>query len=695
MSRVQPILPNRHARGLCLDARVLRSCGCAPAISTDDLLEIPSYFLGPATRSIHLFVEKVPWWARLLRPDRVWLLWNHEIVKTYSALAWVSLILCKTEIGLKRAQAEIAVRNLQAEAVMIGFTSWSEENFPRPEVPAALNPGNGFLHVGGQSGFKQTLQVLEAWLQRPDFPVLTVICFWGCRDPIPEELRERTRRAVNIVWHDTPLPSYQLERLMGAHPFHLHTSAAEGFGHSLNRSRATGAVILATDAEPMANFANLKIPSCTEGLWSRCSPADIGSAVERALALSESERALMAAENQDQAAQSHDCFRTRFRQLLRERVGTLEPPPLKAHDSLAREAHFFMGRLPATTGGERYNEVCLQALNEAGCPTTYHWVSPYRAFSLVGLIPHLGDFLCSPFLALFFAWRRGLFLIDEHFLGPFRLTNLIRKTLGLGPLVVVVHHLDHYSSCQACPPSALQQTYHRSLFEPADLVIAVSRFTRDEVRSVGVDEQRIKIVQPGFSPSLKSLRRPSDGPLRCLVLGRCEPRKDWETVLRALARIPPSEVQVNFVGSLESAHFRRVVKPLHRELGLQNRAFFRGQLDTAELQDFFAISDLLIHPSKLEGFGIVLLEAMDWGLPVVATLAASIPELVEDGRDGLLFPPGDEAALARILEELATSPERLQELSNNGKAKSATYTWDRTREGFLAAVSPFLAEPTR
>lgn len=113
-------------------------------------------------------------------------------------------------------------------------------------------------------------------------------------------------------------------------------------------------------------------------------------------------------------------------------------------------------------------------------------------------------------------------------------------------------------------------------------------------------------------------------------------------------------------------------------LGLAERVAFAGRVDNDELPSYYAAADVGILPSCTAGeaFGIVLLEAMAAGLPVIASRLPGVRSVVSDGRDGLLAEPGDAADLADKIRRLADRPELRRAMGRQGRAKvEAQYAW--------------------
>jgi glycogen(starch) synthase len=121
--------------------------------------------------------------------------------------------------------------------------------------------------------------------------------------------------------------------------------------------------------------------------------------------------------------------------------------------------------------------------------------------------------------------------------------------------------------------------------------------------------------------------------------------------------------------------------PEHHRTRIRRMGRVGGQLK----QDLLAATDLFVLPSRVDSFGIVYLEAWAYGVPVVGCRAGGVPDVIDDGADGLLVEFGDVAGLASAIEILLADPERRRAMGARGRAKVETrYTWDRIYHGLLA-----------
>ncbi len=213
----------------------------------------------------------------------------------------------------------------------------------------------------------------------------------------------------------------------------------------------------------------------------------------------------------------------------------------------------------------------------------------------------------------------------------------------------------------------------RAFARPARRLIAISDAVRVFLERAGYDPAKLVTIRYGLDelpaapsePTPAAAGIPADAPL-ALAVGRLIEQKDHATLLRAFARVrsavPQARLAILGSGPLE-AETRRLVA----ELGLDDAVAIPGRTD---IREWLERADVFVHTSRWEGFGIVLLEAMLAGLPVVATRVSAHPEIVADGETGLLVEPGDDAGLAEALGALLADPARAAALGAAGKRRA-------------------------
>ncbi|MBI4426669.1 MAG: glycosyltransferase family 4 protein [Candidatus Kerfeldbacteria bacterium] len=188
-----------------------------------------------------------------------------------------------------------------------------------------------------------------------------------------------------------------------------------------------------------------------------------------------------------------------------------------------------------------------------------------------------------------------------------------------------------------------------------------------EIIPNGVDTER-------FSPSVKPFPQYRDGVFTILFVGRMDPRKGAKYLFSALPyveqQLPTYRVLV--VGKGWMKKYYHTFVPLH----LRRRVIFAGYATPEELPRYYRSADVYCSPATgNESFGIVLLEAMASGVPVVAADIEGYRHVMTDGREGLFARPRDPYALAQQLVSLAHQPERRQRLAQAGRQTATQYDW--------------------
>ncbi len=217
----------------------------------------------------------------------------------------------------------------------------------------------------------------------------------------------------------------------------------------------------------------------------------------------------------------------------------------------------------------------------------------------------------------------------------------------------------------------------RRIIHRSDAVTVISRHTAAEVDRLvpGTEVRTIPFGAAGAAARTHAATTPPQRrrgmPLEVLFVGRLVERKGVSILLEAAALLRDEiDLHVTIVGG---GPLSEALREQSARLGLGDRVEFTGVVDEAELERRFSGADLFVLPAvtdakgDVEGLGVVLIEALLHGVPVVASRSGGIPDIVRDGETGLLVPPGDAPALAAALVRLAGDPEFAAQLAADGR----------------------------
>ena len=238
---------------------------------------------------------------------------------------------------------------------------------------------------------------------------------------------------------------------------------------------------------------------------------------------------------------------------------------------------------------------------------------------------------------------------------------------------------------------ALSSWCERVAIESADAVIAVSRGMAADIRAAypQVPAERIHVIYNGIDARQYQpdggrdvLDRLGIDPAQPSVVfvGRVTRQKGLPVLLRAAEWIDPSAQLVLCAGQADTAELQAEVTGLveHLRATRSGVIWIPGMLAKPEIIQILSHATVFACPSEYEPLGIVNLEAMACGCAVVASAVGGIPEVVADGRTGLLVPPGDPEALATAINTLISDPDRATELGVRGRERAvAEFSWDQ------------------
>ena len=282
----------------------------------------------------------------------------------------------------------------------------------------------------------------------------------------------------------------------------------------------------------------------------------------------------------------------------------------------------------------------------------------------------------------------------EQLVLPWETRGALLLSFGpTGPLVKRYQVVTVHDASVCAVPDAfsfLFRTWYRLLLprlvRRSPLTLTVSRFSQRELtRHFGADATRVRVSGEGFE---HVLRVPADPSVReahglrpghyVLAVGSMTPHKNFAVVARAAARLVGTPLDVAVAGAVDARVFGRHVQ------AESSRMKLLGYVTDAQLRALYEGAAAFVYPSLYEGFGIPPLEAMALGCPVIASNAAAIPEACGDAP--LYFAPHDDAALARLMQQVVERKDERDALVARGRAQLARHGWAGSARCQLAVV---------
>lgn len=203
--------------------------------------------------------------------------------------------------------------------------------------------------------------------------------------------------------------------------------------------------------------------------------------------------------------------------------------------------------------------------------------------------------------------------------------------------------------------------------DPA-VVIAPSDFVLNTLSSFGLFADVRKLKLPLGIPESEPVVKVNNGTFDILYVGRLGKHKGVHTLIESVKGLDLKNARLHIIGQgSDGARFQRAA-------GDDERIVFYGFLAPDRLRQLYSIADVAVVPSiYAETFGLVIPEYYQHGITVIGSRTGAIPELIEDGYNGFLFPPGDVEALTSLLQMLSSDSTLLSEMSRNARTSARTF----------------------
>jgi glycosyltransferase involved in cell wall biosynthesis len=245
------------------------------------------------------------------------------------------------------------------------------------------------------------------------------------------------------------------------------------------------------------------------------------------------------------------------------------------------------------------------------------------------------------------------------------ITALASRLAAQPYTILVAHGIEVWSGIGALRRRVLGR-FHR--------ILCVSSYTRNRLleQAPALLSERLKVFPNSLAESWARVAPPTSRrelPRRFILsVTRLEPGdrdKGIATVIEALGLMQDCSLQYLVAGSGRDIAF---LQSMAKHFGVAERVHFLGNLDDTELVDLYKHCEAFVLPSRKEGFGIVYLEAMFFGAPVIAAHEKGVIDVVKDGETGLTVRFGDSRAIRDAIERLSADPSLRQYLCSNGRA---------------------------
>lgn len=335
--------------------------------------------------------------------------------------------------------------------------------------------------------------------------------------------------------------------------------------------------------------------------------------------------------------------------------------------------------LDTLSGGYLYDRRLVEYLRRCGDSVEILSI-PSR-----GYLRHLGDNLSTAWMeALCGLWLDALLEDELNHPSLFLLNRRLKRRVGY-PILSIVHHL---RSSELRPPwqNRFYRWIERSYLNSVDGFIYNSETTHRAVENLTIPGRPGVVAYPAgdrFGPGLEEAeiadRCRLPGPLRVLFLGNLISRKGLHDLLEALKRVAKQADWRLVVAGRQDADAEYTARVRRQALPLGKRVEWVDAPDDDRLARLLRSSHLLAVPSSYEGFGIVYLEGMAFGLPALATTAGAAGEIVTHGENGWLLAPGDAGSIAEVILHAAQDRADLLRLSLGARKRFRAYPgWEQS-----------------
>ncbi len=281
---------------------------------------------------------------------------------------------------------------------------------------------------------------------------------------------------------------------------------------------------------------------------------------------------------------------------------------------------------------------------------------------------------------------QNIFNRPEFFWANLLLTIVFRRKI-----ILFIHEVHEVNQLPT-----FQRRYHSFInylsFRISRLIVVNSKYTGNWVCRFGDSKNKIFLMYPVVGSLANNSRRREElqkGPVRILCVGNIRRNKGQMNLLQAMEYIK-HDFAITLVGLVKEKEYMDRLQEYILTKGISDKVRFTGFLNGRELSEEYEKADIFVAPTLKEGFGMAVLEAMSYGLPIVASNVGAVCEVIEDRINGLLVEPENPELLSSGIHEILEKPILKEQLQKNAIKRSSQFeTIDEQFEQFYQAVESF------
>lgn len=343
--------------------------------------------------------------------------------------------------------------------------------------------------------------------------------------------------------------------------------------------------------------------------------------------------------------------------------------------------HFLVpGSLDNRTGGTIYDKRIIEGLEKLGIRPHVHEV--------LGNFPHPDNETIDGIRSMMERTPdNSKVIIDGLILGV--IPEILRSERGRLKFVGLIHH-------PLCDETGLNDEEITTLLEKESnalgsvlALIVTSRFTAHRIKQLEMvqNDHLIHVVEPGVDAASLSPEHVPGKSFSFSSVGAVTKRKAHQDLLSAIAPLKDMDWTLTCIGKLDQdKEYADKTLKMTEDLDLSSRVHFTGELSEEKLEHILKNTDVLVHPSRYEGYGMVVMEAIARGIPVISSSGGALKYTVPKG-SGILFEPGDEKHLKDVLFSILKDDLLYYKIRRGAvEAREGIRTWDLAAVEFKRAL---------